>query len=250
MRKMRVLFAVFTAFCFVSAANHGMGQDDCEYIDDNDTQVNDQGYIMSWLFLDPFIEDGIGSDQAAGKDYFSDQGGEANLKPKEGDQVEVAETGSEHVWTRVNFLDLVDMGQLTAAVGGNELDIACWGPRDSVNYKQEYLVAYLKWNSDTNAKFTVGVDDATEVFFNGELIVEHPSASQDWGAGNAGTAQVDAKAGEWNILVVGCYEAAGEWGITVQVDPIPDEVNNIGPDELFAVEPMHKLATTWGKTKQ
>ena len=248
MRRMYVLFIVPVAFCLMCVAN--LHAADCVYVQEDVDKVNNQGYIMSWLFLDPFIEDNIGSDQSAGKDYFDDQGGEANLKPKEGDEVEIAETNSEHVWTRVNFLDLVAMGELTAAVGGNELDIACWGPRDSVNYKQEYLVAYLKWNSDTKAKFTVGVDDATEVFFNGELIVEHPSASQDWGAGNAGSKEVSVKGGEWNVLVVGCYEAAGEWGITVQVDPVPNIINNVGPPELFAVEPMDKLTTTWGKIRE
>ena len=251
MRRVYVLFTVFVAFCFVSAANlYGIDPGECEYIDDDDPQVDDNGYIMSWLILDPFISDTSQlSGDACKKDYFEDQGGETNIMPKEGDEVTIAETKSDHVWARLNFADLVDMKQLGAAVGGNEFDILCWGGQAPTN-TQEYMVTYLKWNADTTAKFTVGVDDATEVFFNGELIIEHPSNSQDWGAGNAGSAEVSAKAGEWNILVVGCYEAAGEWGITVQVDPIPDVINNIGPPELFAVEPMDKLPVTWGKIKE
>jgi hypothetical protein len=141
------------------------------------------------------------------------------------------------------------MAQIPAPVGGNELDIACWGGQAPTN-TQAYLVTYLKWMADTTVKFTVGVDDAAELYFNGEKVINDPSSSQDWAAGNAGTADVSVKAGEWNIVVVGCHETAGEWGISVQVDPVPDEVNNIGPDELFAVEPVAKLATTWGKIKE
>ncbi len=51
-------------------------------------------------------------------------------------------------------------------------------------------------------------------------------------------------------MVAGCYEAAGEWGITVQVDNPPDEVNTVGPAELFAVEPAGKLPTMWGEIKK
>jgi hypothetical protein len=252
MRKIFALFTVVVAFCLVSAANlYAIDPGECEYIDDNEPQVNDQGYIMSWLILDPFISDTTQlSGAAAQKDYFDDQGGEANIKPKEGDEVTIAETKSKHVWARLNFADLVDpLKQIGVAVGGNEFDILCWGGQGPTN-TQEYMVAYLKWNEDTTAKFTVGVDDATEVFFNGEKIIDDPSDSQNWGAGNAGSAEVSAKGGEWNILVVGCYEAAGEWGITVQVDPIPDVVDNIGPPELFAVEPMGKLPITWGEIKE
>jgi len=252
MRKICVLFTVLAVFCFVSATNLcAIDPGECEYIDDNDPQVNDQGYIMSWLILDPYISDTTQvAGPAAQKDYFDDQGGEANLKPKEGDVVKIADTKSEHVWARLNFADLVDpLKQIGAAVGGNELDILCWGGQGPTN-TQEYLVTYLKWNNDTKAKFTVGVDDASEVFFNGEKIIDDPNSSQNWAAGNSGSAEVSAKGGEWNILVVGCYETGGEWGITVQVDPVPDVVDNIGPPELFAVEPMHKLPITWGKIKE
>lgn len=247
MRKMYVLLTILAAFRFAGAVN--LYAVECEYIDDDDPQVTDQGYIMSWLILDPYINDGILSGPACQKDYFADQGGEANIMPKEGDEVTIGETKSKHVWARLNFADLVDMKQLGAAVGGNELDIICWGGQAPTN-TQEYLVTYLKWENDTKAKFTVGVDDASEVYFNGEQIIYDPNSSQNWAAGNSGIAEVSAKGGEWNVLVVGCHESGGEWGITVQVDPIPDVVNNIGPPELFAVEPMEKLPVTWGKIKE
>lgn len=249
MQKKYFLFMVLVVFCLVSISNiYAINQGDCKYLKDDKIKVNDQGYIMSWLILDPYIEDGVDSAQSCNKDYFEDKGGEANIKPKEGDKVTIKATNSEHVWTRLNFQDLKDMAQIPAPVGGNEWDIVCWGGQAPTN-TQEYIVTYLKWSKNTTATFTVGVDDATEVFFNGELIISDPSASQDWGAGNAGIKEVKADGGVWNILVVGCYESSGEWGISVQVDPVPDEVDNVGPAKLFAVESIDKLSTTWSSIK-
>ncbi len=245
MRKMCILFAILFVFCLVGSVNLCSAQ----YIDDDDPQVDDLGYIMSWLILDPFIGDPVGSAISCEKDYFEDQGGEANIMPREGDEVTIAETGTDHEWVRLNFADLKDMGQIPAAVGGNEFDILDWGGQAPSN-AQEYMVTYLKWDSAGTVKFTIGVDDASEAYFNGEEIIRDPKASQNWGAGNSGNAEVKVEAGEWNVLVVGCYEAAGEWGITIQVDTIPDEVDSAGPEVLFAVEPMSKLATTWGMLKK
>jgi len=246
MKKFLFVFTAFIAFCFVNSSIIYAVK--CEYVKEDEVKVDTNGYIMSWLFLDPYINDGKDAGIACNKDYFEDQGGEAKLKPKEGDKAKIKETESEHVWTRVNLLDLKEMGQITAAVGGNELDIICWGGQGPTNV-QEYLVVYLKWKSDTTATFTVGVDDAVEVYFNGELIISDPNSSQNWGDGNAGVAEVNATGGEWNVLVVGCYETGGEWGLTVRVDPIPDEVNNAGPASIFAVGSVSKLTTTWGKLK-
>jgi hypothetical protein len=246
MKKIYILVTFFMAFCFIGVANLCAADD---YFTDDEVKVNDQGYIMSWLILDPFISDGILSGPACQKDYFDAQGGEANIMPREGDVVTIAETGTEHEWVRLNFFDLAAEGKIPAAVGGNEFDIQAWGGQGPTN-TQEYMVTYLKWDSDTKVKFTIGVDDASEAYFNGEKIIEDPNSSQNWAAGNSGSAEVDAKGGVWNVLVVGCYESGGEWGITVQVDPIPDAVNSSGPEELFPVEPVDKLPMTWGEIKE
>ncbi len=249
MRNFCFSFTVFVALCFAFAADlYAIDPGECEYIDDNDPQVNAQGYIMSWLILDPYINAAVGSTVAVAADYFEDQGGEASLMPKEGDEVTIKETGSKHVWARLNFADLKDMAQIPAPVGGNELDIICWGGQGP-NNTQEYLVTYLKWDNATSATFTFGSDDSSESYFNGEVLHSYP-ADVDWAAGNGGIHEATVVKGKWNILVVGAYETGGEWGISVQVDPVPDEVNNIGPAELFAVEPVAKLATTWGKIKE
>jgi len=244
MKSRIFLFLALFTFCLIGNFSLCVA----EYVDDDDPKVDDNGYIMSWLILDPYISDPVVSGPSCEKDYFEDQGGEANIKPKEGDVVKIAETGSEHEWVRLNFADLKDMGQIPAAVGGNEFDLQDWGGQGPSN-AQEYMVTYLKWDNDATVKFTIGVDDASEAYFNRELIISDPSSSQDWGAGNAGSAEVSVKGGEWNILVVGCYEAAGEWGITVQLDTIPDEVDTVGPASLFAVDYKGKLSTTWGSAK-
>ena len=72
MKKMCILFAFFFAFCLVGLVNLCIAG----YVDDDDPKVDDNGYIMSWLILEPFISD---TSQQAGpaceKDYFEDQGG-------------------------------------------------------------------------------------------------------------------------------------------------------------------------------
>jgi len=247
MRKLYVLFTVLIVFCLVSISNiYAIKPGDCKYVKDDKIKVDKNGYIMSWLILDPYIKDNVGATVSTGKDYFEDQKGEANLKPKEGDKVKIALTKSEHVWTRLNFADLKDMGQITATVGGNEFDIACWGGVDNA---QEYLVTYLKWNSDNKVKFTLSSDDGSESYLNGKQVT-FKAADQDWAAGNGGSGEASVKGDAWNILVVGAYETGGEWGISAQVDPVPNEVNNIGPTQLFAVEPAGKLATIWGEIKK
>lgn len=164
MKKIYVSIMVLFAFWLVGITNtYPIDPGDCEYVEDNEIKVNENGYIMSWLILDPYINDGVDSAQGCNKDYFEDKGGEANIKPKEGDKVTIKETNSEHVWARLNFQDLKEMGQIPAPVGGNEFDISCWGGQAPTN-TQEYMVTYLKWDKDTTATFNVGVDDAAEVF--------------------------------------------------------------------------------------
>lgn len=240
MKKVYILFALFLAFCLIDIANLYAQ----EYVKDDEPKVDDNGYIMSWLILEPYIKDNIGSPQSTIKDYFEDQGGEANIRPKEGDKVKIKETNSSHEWVRLNFADLKDMGLIGAAVGGNELDIS----GRMVDYAQDYLVTYIKYDKDTSITFTVGADDGGELYCNGELILQN-GIDKDWAAGNCGSGKASVKGGKWNVIVVGCYETGGEWGISVQVNPIPDEVDSSGPDALFTVEPAFKLTATWGEVK-
>jgi hypothetical protein len=239
--KRTYTFIIFAAFCIVSISNTYAA----EYVDDDDLKVDDNGYIMSWLILEPYIKDNIGATVSAGKDYFEDQGGEANIMPREGDVVTIAETGTEHEWVRLNFADLKDMGMISAAVGGNELDIS----GRMIDNAQDYLVTYLKWDDNATVTLTLSSDDGSESYLNGELIT-FKAADQDWSAGNGGSGQAKVEGGKWNVLVVGAYETGGEWGISVQVDPVPNEVDASGPDAIFAVDPATKLATTWGKIRQ
>ena len=239
MKKVCVLFVLSFVFCF--AITNILYAAKCEFIKDNKVKVDDNGYIMSWLILDPYINSGIGTTAVAAKEFIKD---EAKLKPKPGDKVKLDQ---EHVWMPLNFLDLKEMGQIPSAVGGNELDFVCWGGQAPSNC-QTYLVTYLRWKSNGKVKFTVGADDGARVYFNEEKIIESQT-DKDWAAGNCGSKEVDVKGGAWNILVVLCLETGGEWGISTQVDNKPDEVDNQGPAKLFAVDVENKLSTTWGYLK-
>lgn len=242
MKKLCILFVLVVVFCL--AVTNVLYAAECKLVKDDKVKVDDNGYIMSWLILDPYIQSNITAATVGAKEFLEN---EADLKPKEGDKVKAESDGKEHVWIRLNFLDAKDMAQIPSAVGGNELDFACWGGQGPTNC-QTYLVTYLKWKSKTTAKFTVGADDGARVYFNGEKIVESQT-DKDWGAGNCGSGEGSANGGDWNILVVLCEETGGEWGISVQVDNKPDEVDNQGPPSLFAVDIESKLSTTWGNLK-
>ena len=243
MKKMCFIFAFLAIFCLTIASNLYAAK--CEFVKDDKVKVNENGYIMSWLVLDPYINTGITTPLVGAKEFIKD---EKNLKPKEGNKVKIEDDKQEHTWMRLNFLDLKDMAQIPAAVGGNELDLVCWGGQGPSNC-QTYLVTYLKWKSNTKVKFTASADDGARVYFNGEKIIESQT-DKDWAAGNCGSGEASAKGGVWNILVVLCLETGGEWGISIQVDTVPDEVDNVGPMQLFAVDSLAKLATTWGEIKR
>ena len=242
MKKVYFLFMLVVVFCLV--VTNVLYAAKCELIKDDKVKVDDNGYIMSWLVLDPYINSGITTPAVGAKEFIED---EADLKPKEGDKVKTEADGAEHVWIRLNLLDSKDMAQIPSAVGGNELDFTCWGGQGPTNC-QTYLVTYLKWKSNTKVKFTVGADDGARVYFNGDKIIDSPT-DKDWAAGNCGSKDVSASGGAWNILVVLCLETGGEWGLSVQLDNKPDEVNNQGPSGLFAVDVDGKLSTTWSHLK-
>lgn len=224
---------------------------ECKYVKDDKVKVNKDGYLMSYLWLDPTIENNMGSVPAQADDYFKDipnkkgKKGEANLMPAENEKVKLDVDKKEHVWVRVNFHDMVETGEIRAEVGGNELDVGCWAGKDN---EAQYLVSYLKWKSDKEITFTLGSDDASESYLNGEKVTNAP-VDQDWAPANGGIGKAKVKGGQWNVLVVGIYESGGEWGVSVKIDPVPDEVDNTGKPFL-AVEPKTKLSATWGAIKR
>jgi len=122
---MRKIFFILTTLCFCAFFLYQVVAfaAECKYVDKDKEKINKDGYLVSWLWLDPTIETNTTSVPAKNEDYFKDipnkkgKKGEANLMPFEGDKVKIAVDGKEHTWMRVNFLDMVATGEIRAAVG-------------------------------------------------------------------------------------------------------------------------------------
>lgn len=244
MRKLLFSLTLLT-FCFSLIPAFAVDPD--KFIDDDKPKIEDNGYIVSWLILDQPIRCNIGSTQSVVKDFFEDMDGEANLMPKPGDTVKI--DGEEYTWVRYNQEDMEEEGELPvmAVDTGNNLDLKDWGGQGT-NNAAVYLVTYLLWKKSATVTFTIGSDDSSESYFNGEELHRF-LADINWAVNNAGAHEAEVKGGKWNVFVLGVYETGGEWGFSVLPDPPPDEVDNTGPQELFAVELDGKSSTTWGGIK-
>jgi len=245
---MRKILLILTALCLCAfLVNVQAAVDPDKFIDDDEPKIEDNGYIVSWLILDQPIRCNLGSTQSVVKDFFEDQDGEANLMPRPGDTVKI--DGEEYTWVRYNQEDMEEEGELNvmAVDTGNNLDLKDWGGQ-GCNNAAVYLVTYLLWKKSATVTFTIGSDDSSESYFNGEELHRF-LADVNWAVNNAGEHEAKVEGGKWNIFILGVYERGGEWGFSVLPAPPPDEVDNTGPQQLFAVEADNKLSTTWGYIK-
>jgi hypothetical protein len=189
------------------------------YVLDDEPKVTNDGFIASWLMLDPPIETGLSADSAVQGDFVD---GERRLLPSPGDLATVTEDDQTHVWTRVNFEDLVDMRR--AERPGNNLSLDGWPDWD---LSSQYLAVYLKWEVSQSVSFRFGSDDSSESYFNGHPL--HSSAEINaWWDGNAGSAVVPVVGGKWNVLIMATHDHTLRWAFSVNVDPAPEEVDTTG----------------------
>jgi ligand-binding sensor domain-containing protein/signal transduction histidine kinase len=109
----------------------------------------DGAFIREWLVLGPF------SSRDMETDFLADSGGEANVRPREGDTI-TTKDGKKRVWTRLRSTrDVVNLEQILSAME--------W----SVVY------AYCELNSaeaiDTNAR--IGASTAATLWLNGKSVL-------------------------------------------------------------------------------
>jgi hypothetical protein len=198
-----------------------LGPGESPYILDDLPTVTDDGLIASWLMLHEPIRTGLSSVPAMMADLID---GERVLLPSANDVAPVLVGGGTHVWTRVNFVDMVDMGMLASFPSGNILNVPAWGGADN---STQYLVTYLRWDVSQSVTFRFGSDDASESYFNANRLHHFPTDG-GWSHGNAGSETVQVVGGEWNVLTVGAHESGGSWSLSASVDPRPDSVDNTG----------------------
>ena len=219
-------------------------------------------YLMSWLVLDPpiCVDPGMGGAASIGRDLYKEVFGipedEVTADPKNwpyaglrGKAITTANKSpccADYVqFIPINFHDIMDAGSPWLFNSGNQFDWKEWGAQSSDDF-HEYMFSLVKWNQDTKVTIAVGSDDPEQTWVNGEKVCEF-TGNRNW-PGDSETAEFEVKGGEWVAILVEVGERGGEIGVTVKLDPPPDDCT-LDTQGAMAVTPAGKLTTTWGFLK-
>jgi hypothetical protein len=115
--------------------------------------IDSEGYLCTWLVVSPIpFKDGAGGGESLAEEQVK---GEATLKPKVGDKIEVG--GKSLAWKECQAKDqALDFNDLL----GHETE-------NSVGYAVAYLVADADLDGVT---LKIGSDDQAKVYWNGKVI--------------------------------------------------------------------------------
>jgi len=159
--------------------------------------IKANGYIMQWILLGPVTNTGPAS-ISTNVDWLIDYGGEANIRPSEGDLLELA--GKKYGWRRYQILK----------IGGNELD-----PLGNFDYSTAYLAIYIKFAQSGRVEFLFGSDAGFAAWVNGKEIARLAKNRTNW-VRDSHSGQIQVKGGHWNLLLVKATENQHEWGISAK----------------------------------
>jgi hypothetical protein len=179
---------------------------------DDKSGIDAEGFVQKWLVLAPIP---FPANESATDAFTKEQiKGEAGLKPKAGDIVNVG--GKGLIWQK-NAANghLLDFN----AILGGETE-------DSVGYAVSYIVAPKELK---RAKMKTGSDDQCKVYLNGKEVFKNPeerAADKD-----QDTTEVTLRKG-LNVLVAKVINAKADWSFCVRFT---------GPDD-------HPLTTLTAQT--
>jgi len=156
----------------------------------------DEEYIREWLVLGPFFPDDLD------RDFLADVGGEAKIKPREGDTVATAQ-GETLTWKRYESKE--DIVDLLKAVGKHE-------------YATAYAFCVLDSEIEGDAFIYLGSDDSVAVWINGEQVHRFPGDRSIIIDEDLLAARLTAGA---NNCLVKVSQVTGDWGFAVRVTQTP-----------------------------
>ena len=110
----------------------------------------DGGFIREWVVLGPFPSEDLGTD------FLAEYGGEANVRPQEGDAVAVRD-GRKLVWKRYR---------------SNEDYVMLEHALESGAHTTAYAYCQVLSEKDGEAEFHFGSEDASRVWVNGRMVKE------------------------------------------------------------------------------
>ena len=168
--------------------------------------LTEEGYITEGLILEP-LEDTAYNEWDIGIDFLESVGGEAEVKPREGDILIFRE--KEHRWRAYAF----DVGNVFSNIFGE------------IAHATTYVVTYLKFEAKGEVDMWVGSDDDVSIWMNDQNVWVN-AVLRGWEPDqDKFTAQV--KAG-WNRLLVKVNNrGGGGWGYSVRFPNVkPVEVSS------------------------
>ena len=174
----------------------------------------EQGYITEGLILEP-LEDTAYNEWDIGIDLLESVGGEAEVKPREGDILIFRE--KEHRWKAYAF----DIGNVFSNIFGE------------IAHATTYVVTYLRFEEEGEVDVWVGSDDDISVWMNDQnawvnAVLRPWTPDED-----KFTAQV--KSG-WNRLLVKVNNrGGGGWGYSVRFPNVNPVEVSLNPDVMRLV---------------
>jgi pimeloyl-ACP methyl ester carboxylesterase len=172
-------------------------------------------FLQDWLILGSIPISGVGD---IDKDFLAEYGGEANVRPAEGQAIKIG--GSEMKWVPVKAKDIVDLRKLFQ--GGRTEDAVAYA-YTTINLKKAGKI-YL----------SLGSDDGVKVWLNGKKV--HRVLLQRALTLDEDGLIADANAGE-NHLLLKIQQSKGDWGFAVRMLENPYELNTITGDINFSLVP-------------
>ncbi len=190
--------------------------------------IKANGYIIEWTLLGPIANTGPAT-ISTDVDWLADCGGEAKIRPSEGDEIELS--GKKYRWGRYRILK----------IGGNELD-----PLGDFDYSTVYLAVYIKFAQSGTVEFLFGSDAGFAAWVNGKEIAR-VAKHRNW-VRDSDSGQIQVKAGHWNLLLVKATESQHEWGISVKT--VKEICDFTFTSPWSGIRPDTAIATTWARIKK
>jgi hypothetical protein len=167
---------------------------------------DNDGFIRNWLVLAPIpVQEDSGATEIE-RDFL---GGEANIKPKPNDKVNV--NGKILTWTPHQTSDyFIDFRQSFGAERGEDA--------------AGYAVAYIVADADMTAKLSIGSNDQCKIWFNGKPVIkfsETRTLDKD-----TDTADVTLNKGQ-NVLVFKVVNEKNNWQAAARFLQGANPVKNI-----------------------
>ena len=154
------------------------------------------GFIKDWLVLGPIPINGM---EEIDKDFLAEHGGEAGIRPIEGQSLNVS--GTEIKWMPVISKDIVDL--VSVFKGGKTDNVVA------------YAYTTITREKAGKVKLFLGFDDGVKVWLNGKMVHRNP---QSWYGITVddNLITVDMNAGD-NHLLLKLMQGGGGWGFVARI---------------------------------